>query len=231
MSKVAADLVAAAVHARRGAVLGLATGSTPLGLYAELVARHRAGALSFADVTTFNLDEYCGLDGAHPQSYRHFMQKNLFDLVDVDLERTHVPSGLGDDHEAACDAYERAIAAAGGIDLQLLGIGHNGHIGFNEPDDSFARATHTVELTPTTREANSRLFSSIDEVPTFARTMGIGTIMAARGIVLVASGADKAAILKATVEGPVTPRVPASILQFHPNATVVADAAAASLLA
>ena len=204
MSRVAADLLAQCVREKPGCVLGLATGTTPIGLYAELVKDHQAGKLSFADVTTFNLDEYCGLSPEHDQSCA--------------------------DEQEASDAYESAIEEAGGIDIQLLGIGHNGHIGFNEPGEEFSKHTHTVHLTEMTREANSRLFDSIDEVPTSARTMGIGTIMRARKLLLVANGAGKARIVKQALEGPVTPQVPASILQFHPDVTVVLDPEAGALL-
>ena len=232
MSRLAADKIAAQLKAKPDCVLGLATGSTPIGLYAQLVSDCKAGDISFADATTFNLDEYRGLAPDHNQSYRYFMQDNLFDHVDVDVARTHVPDGANPDAQAACDAYEAAIEEAGGIDLQLLGLGHNGHIGFNEPCDFFPAKTHGVVLTPMTREANSRLFAGgIDEVPTEALTMGIGTIMAARSVLLVVSGEGKAAILREVLQGPVTPQVPASILQFHPSVTVVADEAAASLLA
>lgn len=232
MSRLAADKIAAQLKAKPDCVLGLATGSTPIGLYAQLVADCKAGDISFADATTFNLDEYRGLAPDHNQSYRYFMQDNLFDHVDVDVARTHVPDGANPDAQAACDAYEAAIEEAGGIDLQLLGLGHNGHIGFNEPCDFFPTKTHGVVLTPMTREANSRLFAGgIDEVPTEALTMGIGTIMAARSVLLVVSGEGKATILRDVLQGPVTPQVPASILQFHPSVTVVADEAAASLLA
>ena len=230
MSRVAADLLAQCVREKPGCVLGLATGTTPIGLYAELVKDHQAGKLSFADVTTFNLDEYCGLEGTQPQSYRYFMRQNLFDHVDIDLARTHTPDVACADEQEASDAYESAIEAAGGVDIQLLGIGHNGHIGFNEPGEEFSKHTHTVHLTEMTREANSRLFDSIDEVPTSARTMGIGTIMHARKLLLVANGAGKAQIVKQALEGPVTPQVPASILQFHPDVTVVLDPEAGALL-
>ena len=217
MSRLAADEIAAVIEAKPDCVLGLATGTTPIGLYADLVKRYEAGDLSFAKCQSFNLDEYCGLEGTHPQSYRYFMQQNLFDHVDID-----VADGV--------DAYDRAIEEAGGVDIQLLGIGHNGHIGFNEPDDVFEKQTHRVELTEMTREANSRLFNSIDEVPTHARSMGIGTIMRARKLLLVANGTAKAQIVRDALTGPVTPRVPASILQFHPDVTVVLDKDAASLL-
>ncbi|MEE8717579.1 MAG: glucosamine-6-phosphate deaminase [Coriobacteriales bacterium] len=230
MSRVAADELAACVRDNPACVLGLATGTTPIGLYADLVSDFEAGRLSFADVTSFNLDEYVGLEGTHPQSYRYFMNKNLFDHVDIDVAHTHVPSGLGGDDGKVSSEYELAIRQAGGVDLQLLGIGPNGHIGFNEPTDHFPVATHRVELTESTRVANSRLFDSLDEVPRYARTMGIGTIMRARKIVLVASGENKARILRDAIEGPVTPMVPASILQFHPNVVVVADDKAGALL-
>lgn len=211
------------------AVLGLATGSTPLGLYAQLVRLNKAGKLSFAGCETFNLDEYVGLDGAHDQSYRYFMNKNLFSQVDVRIDHTHVPSGsVGSDEEAA--AYDEQIAAAGGIDLQLLGIGLNGHIGFNEPLTPFDSVTHIVKLTDSTREANRRFFASLDEVPTHAVTMGIHTVMGARSIILMATGENKAEIIKKTVEGRPEIAVPASLLQLHDDVTVYLDEAAASRL-
>lgn len=230
MSRVAADVLAAAVAAKPECVLGLATGTTPIGLYAQLVADYREGKISFAGVSTFNLDEYCGLEGTHPQSYRFFMRENLFDHIDIDLARTHTPDVAAADEAVASRAYEDAIAEAGGIDVQLLGIGHNGHIGFNEPSGQFSKVTHTVELTLQTRRANSRLFDSLDEVPTHARTMGIGTIMRSRKLLLVANGAAKAQIMREALYGPVTPQVPASILQFHPDLVVVTDAEAGALL-
>ena len=231
MSRLAADRIAACLAEKPDCVLGLATGSTPIGLYADLVEDCKAGKIGFADATTFNLDEYRGLDPKHVQSYRYFMQSHLFDHVDVDVSRTHVPDGANPDAQAVCDEYERAIDEAGGIDLQLLGLGHNGHIGFNEPDEAFPVATHVVALTESTITANSRLFDSIDEVPREAYTMGVGTIMKARSILVVASGADKAAIVKEAFFGPVTPKVPASALQLHPNVTVIVDAEAGSLCA
>lgn len=229
MSRLAADKIAAQLKAKPDCVLGLATGSTPIGLYAQLVSDCKAGDISFADATTFNLDEYRGLAPDHNQSYRYFMQDNLFDHVDVDVARTHVPDGANPDAQAACDAYEAAIEEAGGIDLQLLGLGHNGHIGFNEPAPEFPKETHCVELTESTINANSRLFDSIDDVPREAYTMGIGTIMAAKEILVVANGSDKADIVRRAFFGPVTPEVPASILQFHPNVTVVVDKEAGAL--
>ena len=209
------------------AVLGYATGSTPLGLYGELIRLNKAGALDYKDVTTFNLDEYVGLDGEHDQSYRYFMNNNLFYHINIDLARTHVPSGL--DIAAAAD-YDKAIEAAGGIDLQLLGIGNNGHIGFNEPGTPFGSLTHLVDLHPSTREANKRFFASIDDVPTQAVTMGVRTVMNARSVILMAIGKGKAEIIRRTVLGPVTEEVPASVLQLHPDAEIYVDYEAASLL-
>ena len=230
MSKAAAAVIADQLKAKPESVLGLATGTTPIGLYAELVRACDAGEISFANAQSFNLDEYRGLPGTHDQSYRYFMQENLFDHVDIDVAKTHVPDGSMEDAEAACAAYEEAIAQAGGVDLQLLGLGHNGHIGFNEPCDSFPVNTHCVKLTESTIEANSRLFDSIDDVPREAYTMGIGTIMKARKILLVVSGAGKAEIVRDVVCGPVVPQVPASVLQLHPDVTVVVDKEAGALL-
>ena len=217
------------LNAKPNAVLGLATGSTPLGLYADLAKLCAEGKLSFADCTTFNLDEYVGLDGTHEQSYRYFMDHNLFSKVDVKMARTHVPSGsVKDDAEAA--EYDKLIDEAGGIDLQLLGIGNNGHIGFNEPLTPFTSVTHIVKLTDSTREANKRFFSSIDEVPTHAVTMGIHTVMKARSIILLAFGEAKADIIKKTVEGRPDIAVPASLLQLHEDVTLYLDHAAAAKL-
>ena len=229
MSRKAADVIAELVACKPSCTLGLATGSTPEGLYAELVKDCAAGKISFKDVSTYNLDEYRGLENDHPQSYHYFMEQHLFNHVDIDLGATHVPDGSNPDAAAACADYEAAIKASGGVDLQLLGLGHNGHIGFNEPADTFAKETNCVELTRSTIEANSRLFDSIDEVPTQAYTMGIGTIMRAAKILVVANGEGKAQIVRDAFFGPVTPQVPASILQFHPDVTVIVDEAAASL--
>ena len=209
------------------AILGGATGSTPLGLYAELVRLNKAGEISFKDASSFNLDEYVGLDGTHDQSYRYFMDHNLFDHIDIDKSRTRVPSGIDTSDPAA---YDKEIAAAGGVDLQLLGIGNNGHIGFNEPGTPFGSLTHIVELTESTREANKRFFASIDEVPTHAVTMGVKTVMQARSIILMAIGPAKAPIMKEMLQGPVTEKVPASVLQLHPDVTVYMDYEAAKLL-
>ena len=230
MSREAADVIAECIKEKPDCVLGLATGSTPIGLYAELVKDNQAGEISFKDVKTFNLDEYRGLDPKHHQSYRYFMQENLFDHVDVIAENTHVPNGFNPNAEAACSEYEESIEEAGGLDLQLLGLGHNGHIGFNEPADHFPLATNCVQLTESTIQANSRLFDSIDEVPREAYTMGIGTIMKAKKILVVANGEGKAEIVKKAFFGPIVPQVPASVLQLHPDVTVIVDEAAGMLI-
>ena len=226
VGKLAADLFEALIRTKPACVIGLATGSTPLPLYQELIAREKAGKIDFTRVRSANLDEYKGLAPDHPQSYRRFMQENLFDHISIKPENTIVPDGLAEDVQAMCEDYERQIEAWGGVDLQLLGIGHDGHIGFNEPADHFPGMTHEVELTAMTRDANKRFFASLDEVPTAAFTMGIGTVMAAKKIVMVVTGADKHDILMKSFFGPVTPEVPASILQFHPDVTVICDAAA-----
>ena len=230
VGKLAADMFQEIVAAKPDCVLGLATGSTPLPLYRELIEREKAGKIDFSQVRSANLDEYKGLSGDHPQSYRYFMQENLFNHISIDPANTMVPDGLAEDVEAMCADYEAKIEALGGVDIQLLGIGHDGHIGFNEPCDYFPAATHEVELEEITRQANKRFFDSIDEVPTAAYTMGIGTVMAARKVLLLATGKDKAEIIQKSFFGPVTPMVPASILQFHPDVTVIVDEAAASLI-
>lgn len=223
MSCKAAGILAAQMILKPNSVLGLATGSTPLGIYKELIDRHQKGDLDFSEITSINLDEYKGLAGDHPQSYRWFMQQNLFGHVNIRPENTHVPNGLAEDAQAECARYDEIIYGCGGIDLQLLGLGHNGHIGFNEPDDAFAKDTHLVALSDTTIQANTRFFSSSREVPRFAFTMGIRSIMSARQILVVVSGKDKADIVKEAFFGPVTPSVPASILQMHGNVILVAD--------
>ncbi|MDL2319180.1 glucosamine-6-phosphate deaminase [Eubacteriales bacterium OttesenSCG-928-A19] len=228
--KAAASLFAAQMLAKRDSVLGFATGSSPLGTYDALAGLHARGALDFSSVRTFNLDEYVGMDPAHEQSYRRFMTENLFSRVNMPADHYRLPDGLAKDLDAECAAYEQAIRDAGGIDMQLLGIGHNGHIGFNEPGDTFPDATHVVSLSERTIEANKRFFASADEVPRQAISMGIGTIMRARAIVLIIGGAEKADITRQALYGPVTPLVPASILQFHQHVTVVLDEAAASKL-
>ena len=230
LSRAAANIISAQVILKPSCVLGLATGSTPIGLYADLVEDFQADRISFEQVTTFNLDEYRGLSPEHDQSYRYFMQKNLFDHVDIDPEATSVPDGANPDAQAACESYEQAISEAGGIDLQLLGLGHNGHIGFNEPCDEFPVRAHVVELTESTINANSRLFESIDQVPREAYTMGIGTIMKAKKIVLLANGPKKAQTIHDTVYGPITPKVPASVLRLHPDVTIFVDEEAGALL-
>ena len=230
MSRTAARVISGYVSSHPDCVLGLATGSTPIGLYRCLVEDYEAGALSFKDVTSFNLDEYRGLDPQHDQSYRYFMDHNLFYGINIKKENTHVPSGTAADIDAECAAYDKAVAEAGGIDLQLLGIGGNGHIGFNEPTDTFIIPTHKVTLKEDTIKANSRFFASIDDVPTQAVTMGIGTIFNARSVLLVANGKGKAAAIKAMLEGNVDPQVPASILKLHSKVYVVIDEDAASEL-
>ncbi len=215
------------LQTRPDAILGGATGSTPLGLYAELARLCKEGKISFKNAKSFNLDEYVGLSGEHDQSYRYFMNHNLFEHIDIDIANTRVPDGI---NTAIAAEYDKEIEAAGGIDLQLLGIGVDGHIGFNEPGTPLDSVTHVVELTENTREVNSRFFSSLDEVPTHAVTMGIKTVMNARGIILMAIGKSKAEICKAFIEGPVTTEVPASILQLHPNCEVYLDYEAAALL-
>ena len=229
MSRRAADLIAAQLIVDPASTLGLATGSTPIGLYADLVEDFQADRISFEQVTTFNLDEYRGLSPEHDQSYRYFMQKNLFDHVDIDPEATSVPDGANPDAQAACESYELAISEAGGIDLQLLGLGPNGHIGFNEPGEAFELGTHCVDLKPETIEANKRFFDgNADLVPKQAYTMGIKTIMQARKVLMVANGKGKADIVKKAFFGPVTPEVPASILQMHPDFILVGDEEALS---
>ena len=220
MSAAAADRLAAVLRSKPDCVLGLATGSSPIGTYDELVRMHESGGLSFARCTSVNLDEYLGLDASHPQSYRRFMEEHLFSRVDIRREATFVPLGTAADPAAECLAYDERIAALGGIDVQLLGIGPDGHIGFNEPDDVFTAPTHVVTLEASTIEANARFFASPDDVPRQALTMGMRGIMTARKIVLVASGAAKKAVLDAALRGPVTPRLPASILQLHPDVSV-----------
>ena len=228
MSRRAAHVIAAEVIRRPDCVLGLATGSTPIGTYQQLTAWNQAGEFSFREVRTVNLDEYKGLAPDHDQSYRYFMQHNLFDHVDVVPENTQVPDGLAADPAAECARYDAYIASLGYADLQLLGLGRNGHIGFNEPGDSFIKETHVVDLTQSTIDANARFFASADDVPRQALTMGIGCIMAARRVLVVASGADKADAVYNTVCGPIVPGCPGSILQLHPDVVLVADEAALS---
>lgn len=230
LSREAANNIAEAVKAEPDVVLGLATGGTPLGCYRELIRMHREEGLSFSRVTTFNLDEYVGLPPEHPQSYHYYMFHNLFNHIDVKKENIHIPNGMADDLDEECRRYEEAIKEAGGIDLQLLGIGRNGHIGFNEPGSPFNSRTRVVRLTEQTRRDNARFFNSIEEVPTHAITMGIGTIMEARRIILIASGEAKAEAIAKAVKGPRTVEVPASALQEHPDCLFIVDREAASLL-
>ena len=228
LSKKAAMIIAAEITQREHPVLGLATGSTPIGAYQVLRELYREGRLDFSAVRTVNLDEYRGLSPEDSHSYRYFMNQELFHHVNIDIEKTKVPNGLLTDANKACAEYEEHIRKLGGIHLQILGLGHDGHIGFNEPGEYFPNETHCVKLTEETIEANQRFFSSKDEVPKEAYTMGIGTIMKAKKILLMVSGKDKADILQKVLEGPVTPLIPASILQFHPHVHVLADEAALS---
>ena len=229
MSRKAANIISAQVIMKPNCTLGLATGSTPLGIYDQLTEWYKKGDLDFSAVHSVNLDEYRGLPKENDQSYYYFMHKNLFDRVNILSENTNVPNGMEPDAEKECRRYEKLIADLGGIDLQLLGLGHNGHIGFNEPGEAFEKETHCVDLQERTIEANKRFFESADEVPRQAYTMGIKTIMQAKKILVAVSGEDKAEIVKKAFFGPVTPTVPASILQMHNDVTVVADEAALSL--
>lgn len=228
MSRKAANIISAQIILKPDSVLGLATGSTPVGTYEELTDRYHKGDLDFSRIHSVNLDEYRGLDASNDQSYHYFMNKHLFKNVNIDTANTHVPDGSEPDSDKACADYEEIIRSYGGIDLQLLGLGHNGHIGFNEPAEEFAKTTHCVDLTESTIQANKRFFEKEEDVPRQAYTMGIGTIMKAKAILVVVSGEDKADILNEVINGPITPKVPASVLQLHPNVTIVADEAALS---
>ena len=230
MSRTAAKIFADRIRAKPAIVLGLATGSTPVGLYTELIRMHREEGLDFSKVRTFNLDEYLGLPLGHDQSYRTFMNAKLFDHINIKKENTRVPDGLAKDPQAFCAKYEADIKAAGGIDLQVLGIGSNGHVAFNEPGSPATSRTRVVQLTPATIQDNSRFFAGIEDVPTQALSMGIGTILDAREIVLVADRAGKADAIAKTIEGPITPQVPASLVRDHKAITFVIDRAAAALL-
>lgn len=229
MSRKAANIISAQIIMKPDCVLGLATGSTPVGTYRQLIEWYEKGDLDFSRVSTVNLDEYRGLTHIDPQSYYYFMQENLFDHVNIDKAATHVPDGTNPDAADACAKHEQIIKSLGGIDLQLLGLGNNGHIGFNEPGAAFEKETHLVDLAESTIRANARFFTSIDEVPKQAYTMGIRTIMQAKKILVVVSGESKADIVSRAFFGPVTPEVPASILQMHPDVTVVCDEAALSM--
>ena len=220
MSRLAARMIGGQVALKPNCVLGLATGSSPIGTYEELAADYQAGILDFSQVRTVNLDEYCGLTPDNPQSYRYFMDLHLFGKVNVDKANTHLPNGAAPDMQAECARYEALVESLGWPDLQLLGIGHNGHIGFNEPAEDFPTCVHTVQLAQSTIQANSRLFDRVEGVPTQAVTMGVGAIMKAKRVLLIA-GPDKKEIVEKAFRGPVTPQVPASVLQLHRDATVI----------
>lgn len=228
LSQKAADLIAAQVILKPDCVLGLATGSTPIGTYENLVKKYENGSLDFSQLSSINLDEYKGLDASNDQSYRYFMNHHLFSKVNINMAKTYVPDGTIADSEEACKQYNQIIHELGGADLQLLGLGHNGHIGFNEPADYFPKETYCVDLAESTIQANKRFFADESMVPRQAYTMGIQTILSAKMVLVLVSGEGKAEILSKVINGPVTPQVPASILQFHPNTIIVADEAALS---
>ncbi len=225
-----ADAIADLLHSAPETVLGLATGSSPSPVYAELVRRHELGEVSFARATAFSLDEYLGLPPGHPEGYRQVLEREFVGQVDLPLERLYTPDGQATDIVAACAAYEAAIVSVGGVDLQLLGIGSDGHLAFNEPGSSLASRTRVKTLTPRTRADNARFFNAADEVPHHVLTQGLGTILEARHLVMLATGAGKAEAVRQAVEGPVSAHCPASVLQLHPHVTVVLDPAAASRL-
>ena len=229
-SKACAELIASQIRLKPDSKIGLATGSTPVGTYAELVRLNKSGDIDFSKVISANLDEYRGLAPDHDQSYRYFMNTNLFNHVNIDKANTYVPNGLEADAKKACEEYDEILKSLGHLDIQLLGIGGDGHIGFNEPADSFCVNTQCIDLERQTIEDNARLFfgGKIDEVPTQAYTMGIGYIMKSTTVILMATGAGKRNIVEKAFTGPVTPKVPASILQLHPNAVVIGDEAAIS---
>ena len=230
MSRKAANILSAQIIMKPDCTLGLATGSSPIGIYDQLVEWYKKGDLDFSEVTTVNLDEYKGLPKDNDQSYYYFMHKHLFDRVNINPNKTYLPNGMEMDSKKETQRYTELIQALGGVDLQLLGIGHNGHIGFNEPGESFDKQVHCVNLTESTIEANKRFFASADDVPKQAYTMGIKTIMQAKKILIIASGEDKAEIVHKALFGPITPQVPASVLQLHNDVTLVADEAALSSL-
>lgn len=229
-SRKTANIISAQVILKPDSVLGLATGSTPLGTYQQLIKWYEKGDLDFSEVRTVNLDEYVGLSAANEQSYVYFMRKNFFDHINIDPRNTYLPNGLELNADSQCAHYDSIIHNLGGVDLQLLGIGHNGHIGFNEPSEVFEKGTHCVELTQNTIDANARFFESEDQVPRKAYTMGILDILQAKRVVMIVTGESKAQILREAFCGPVTPNVPASIMQLHPDFTLVADEAALSLV-
>jgi glucosamine-6-phosphate deaminase len=230
MSRKAANILSAQVILKPNSVLGLATGSSPIGVYRQLVEWYKKGDIDFSEVTTINLDEYAGIGKDDPNSYYRFMRENLWDHVNIKLRNTHIPDGSMAFSEKECRRYDQLIARCGGIDMQLLGLGRNGHIGFNEPGAAFDKDTHLVKLSESTIKANTRFFGRPEDVPRYAYTMGIRSIMQARGILVIASGAQKAEILKAAFFGPVTPLVPASALQLHNNVILVGDEEALSLV-
>ena len=230
VSRKAANIIAAQIYLKPDCVLGLATGSSPVGTYKELIAKYESGDLDFSQVKTANLDEYVGLPKDHDQSYAYFMRSNLFDHVNIDQANCNIPNGMNPDAEAECARYEAVVGALGATDLQLLGLGPNGHIGFNEPCDEFVSGTNKVELTKATIDANQRFFEKREDVPTFAYTMGIGTIMKAKRVLMVVNGEKKAQAVKDCFFGPIKPQAPGSILQLHPDFTLIADEAALSLV-
>ncbi|WP_035293402.1 glucosamine-6-phosphate deaminase [Clostridium sp. KNHs214] len=230
MSKKAAIMMASHVILKPNSILGLATGSTPIGMYNELINMYKNGEVDFSSVKTFNLDEYYGLEKKNEQSYHYYMNKNLFNHINVGEENINIPNGMTENIERECFEYDKRIEEAGGIDIQVLGIGGNGHIGFNEPNDTFEAETHLVKLDEKTIKDNSRFFNSMDEVPTTAVSMGIKTIMMSKKVILLANGKGKAAAIRKTIEGKITPEVPASILQLHKDVTFIIDKEAASEL-
>ena len=230
VSRKAANIMAAQVQLQPDCVLGLATGSSPVGAYQELIAKYQAGELDFSQVKAANLDEYVGLTKNHDQSYAYFMRSNLFDHINIDQANCNIPNGMNPDAEAECARYDAVIESLGGVDLQLLGLGPNGHVGFNEPGDAFVRDTNKIELTKATIDANARFFATRDDVPKYAYTMGIGAIMKAKRVLMVVSGANKAQAVKDCFFGPIRPQAPGSILQLHPDFILVADEAALSLV-
>lgn len=230
MSRVAAGFISSMVILKPDCVLGLATGSTPEGTYKELIKAYNDGTLDFSDIKSVNLDEYHGLASDNDQSYHYYMEDKLFNHINIKKENYYLPNGLAQDTAKECARYNDVITSLGGVDLQLLGIGVNGHIGFNEPDEELNKDVHLAKLTDSTIEANSRFFKTYDDIPKYAFTMGVGTIMDARKIVLIASGKNKAKIMPAVINGPITTAVPASLLQLHPDVVIIGDEDALSLL-
>lgn len=230
MGVLAGDLIAKEIKGNKNVVLGLATGSTPISTYDRLVSLYDKGEIDFSNVKSVNLDEYVGLEATHDQSYRYFMNQNLFNRVNINLDNTNVPNGMSSNIEKECSTYEKLIDELGGVDIQILGIGFNGHIGFNEPSDFFQKQTSRVDLTQSTIDANKRFFESADQVPKQAISMGIKTIMKSKKILLLASGEGKADIINQAINGPITPQVPASVLQLHPDVTVIVDDQAGKLV-